>query len=76
MIGGRHRIYGVKANDYQVFCDTVCETMRDILGPHVFSQKTKDAWFRIFTSLSAIMQDAGRKIENEVFVPNLNLLTL
>jgi hypothetical protein len=50
--------------------------MSDILGTDVFTQKTKDAWFRIFTALSAIMQDAGKKIENEVgFFPLLFVLT-
>eukprot|EP01126_Amoeba_proteus_P000743 TRINITY_DN10213_c0_g1_i7.p1 TRINITY_DN10213_c0_g1~~TRINITY_DN10213_c0_g1_i7.p1 ORF type:complete len:477 (-),score=76.59 TRINITY_DN10213_c0_g1_i7:234-1664(-) len=67
-LGGRHKIYGIQANDYQVFCDVFCDTMEEVIGKNNFPISTRDAWFRAITGLSAIMQDAANKMVKDPVV--------
>eukprot|EP01125_Pyxidicula_operculata_P010209 TRINITY_DN335_c0_g1_i5.p1 TRINITY_DN335_c0_g1~~TRINITY_DN335_c0_g1_i5.p1 ORF type:complete len:475 (-),score=89.59 TRINITY_DN335_c0_g1_i5:2418-3842(-) len=64
ILGGRHEIYGVEPSDYIAFANAMGDTLEQVLGSTLCTTEMKDAWFKVLTELSTLMQDAGKKLKH------------
>jgi len=66
MLGGRHVIYGVDPADFTAFSNAMCDTVASVVGRTICTPEARDAWFKVLMEISAMMQDAGKKIQNSL----------
>eukprot|EP01127_Copromyxa_protea_P005524 TRINITY_DN15448_c0_g1_i1.p1 TRINITY_DN15448_c0_g1~~TRINITY_DN15448_c0_g1_i1.p1 ORF type:complete len:722 (+),score=192.81 TRINITY_DN15448_c0_g1_i1:32-2197(+) len=57
-LGGRHLIYGVQEDEYQLFAHAVCDMFKQILGKQ-FTELMAKAWFDTLMALAGLMKQAG-----------------
>eukprot|EP01124_Arcella_intermedia_P036698 TRINITY_DN9668_c0_g1_i1.p1 TRINITY_DN9668_c0_g1~~TRINITY_DN9668_c0_g1_i1.p1 ORF type:complete len:725 (-),score=183.93 TRINITY_DN9668_c0_g1_i1:6-2180(-) len=60
-MGGRHEIYGVKEDEYELFGKSVGETFKNILG-NDFTEKDQKAWETCIVKVSQLMMNAAKMV--------------
>lgn len=58
LLGGRHLIYGVQDDEYQLFAHAMCDTFKFILGKN-FTEQMARAWNETLMALAGLMKEAG-----------------
>lgn len=63
LLGGRHIIYNVDADEFGLMARAICDTLTQILGEKMLSAEVRAAWLEVLTQMANLMIAGGKQCE-------------